>query len=95
MIVSVRNWVNMIAGISIVLALLDAITPNNSAGRFAGLCGSLILMFALVFPLKGFVFSEDDFVLRKYDSEIEEYVEHAVEENNNLKKSIIKNNTPE
>ncbi len=95
MIGAVRNWVSMIAGISIVLALLDAITPNNSAGRFAGLCGSLILMFALVFPLKGFVFSEDEFALRKYDSEIEEYAEHAVEENNNLKKSIIESKMPE
>ena len=95
MIASVRGWVASIAGISILMAMLDAITPNNSAGRFLGLCGSLILMFVVLSPLKGLGFIEDELTAWKYDFEIEEYVERAVEENNNLEKLIIENKISE
>ena len=95
MITSIRNWVVAIVVISIVLALFDAITPENSAGRFANLCGSLILTFVVISPIVDFNFSDDIFDRLEYNNSLIEYVEQRVQENNKLEVLIIEKQTTE
>lgn len=89
MIEAVKRWVSMITVISIILALVNSITPQNSAGKFAAMCGSLILTFALLSPIIGFRPSTEVFEMPEYKKMISEQVEWALKGNDELEKKIM------
>ena len=85
MISSLRDWISAISAISIIISLIDVITPENSAGKFVSLAGSLILTFVILSPIVNFNFAEIDFVGMDFHYGIEEQVNRVIENNEKLK----------
>lgn len=88
MISIIGRWISAIAGISIIVSLIDAITPENAAGKFASLAGSLILTFVILSPFTNFNLSQLNYDEIDFNYKVEEHVKMAIENNNNLRTTI-------
>ena len=88
----VKGFVGTVATVTMIMAIVSVVTPKNAPGRAAMLCGSILLMTALISPMKEFdpdLFSEYD---KKIESEIGMRAESMRQKSEKLKESIIEEN---
>ena len=70
-----QSWIGRICAASILVAVIGALVPKNSAGKIVCLIGAVIMIFVLVSPFKKF----DVLQLASYSHEYEEKLREKVE----------------
>ncbi len=88
----ISNWVRSIATVTMMMAAVTVLTPKNTAGRAAMLCGSILLTAVLVSPIKTFDIEAVSEYDRKFELEIEKRAEAISREGEKVKETIIEEN---
>lgn len=85
----ISSWVAGICAASLVVAVISAISPKNSAGRVCVMMASVMVMVALISPildLRGLSLLD---IGRDYERSIQRKIEETTEATERLKKDII------
>lgn len=85
----VKDWVGGICAVTIIVSVIKAVVPQNSAGRCVQLAGALVLIMAVISPFKSLSVSDIMKNDRGYELEFERQSRHLQEENENIQKEII------
>ena len=89
MIQGISLWVSGLCAASLVVAIISAVAPKNSAGRVCVMMASVLVLVALVSPILS---SGGISVLdtgRAYERTIRRKIEEAADKTERLKKDII------
>lgn len=84
-----RNWIGGICAAAIIVSVAKAIAPQNPAGRCVQLIGALVLILAVLSPLRSLSVSDIAEYDRRYAPEIEELSHDLQEENEKIQEDII------
>ncbi len=85
----ISSWVSGLCAASLVVAVISAISPKNSAGRVCVMMASIMVMVALISPildLRGLSLLD---IGRDYERSIRRKIEETTEATERLKKDII------
>ncbi len=85
----VKDWIGGICAVAIIVSVIKAIAPQNSAGRCVQLIGALVLILAVVSPFKSMSVSDIVKNDRSYELEFEKQSHNLQEENEKIQKQII------
>ena len=89
MIEYISGWVHSVSAVAMIMAIITVLTPKNTAGRTAMLCGSIILTAVLVSPIKAFDMEKVSEYDRDFKFEIEEKANAIVMTGEKMKEDII------
>lgn len=84
-----RNWIVAICAVSIICAIVQAIVPKNAVYGNVKMVSSLLLVCAMLSPLKKLDLSEFRAVSQKMNVEITDKTSAIDEENRKIKQNII------
>lgn len=87
-----RDWVVAIAAVTMIIAVVSAITPKNSAGRAVMLCGSVLMTVVLISPIKKLDVSALSEYSARFEKEVQYRAEQMSAQNEKLRKNIIEEN---
>lgn len=71
---AIKNWISGICAVSLMIAILKAILPDNFASKTFNMIASLVLIIAVVGPIKNLEFNAIEFEIAQRDENIEEKV---------------------
>lgn len=85
----VKDWIGGICAVAIIVSVIKAIAPQNSAGRCVQLVGALVLVMAVISPFKSLSVSDIMKNDRRYELEFDRQNNRLQEENEKIQKEII------
>ena len=89
MLDSINNWILGIVSAAVIVSIILSIVPKNSVSKIVQMIGGIIIILAIIAPIKGVKL--DDFTINslKYDKEFSGLKRNFDEENEKIKISII------
>lgn len=87
----IRTWITGITAASILIAVICAIVPKNATGGFVRAACAVVLIIAVLAPLKSFRVTDINFWNTQYHNEFNHKKEQLDQENQKMKSSIIEN----
>ena len=91
MMQGISSWVSGLCAMSLVVAIISAVSPKNSAGRVCVMMASVLVMVALVSPILNLREISLLDAGRSYERKIQRKIEETTEKAEKLKKDIIEN----
>ncbi len=91
----IRNWISAICAVSLMTAVLSAITPNGTPASIMRMSCAFLLVIVLVAPIKKIDFDNFSFLTYKMDEIVNEKTENAVRENEKINNDIIESSIRE
>lgn len=85
---AVKAWVVSVSAATMIVAVLNAIAPKNSAGKVIGFTGAVIIMSVLLSPVK----SLDSDMLKDYSDKYGAELERKMEDVSEEKEKLINDN---
>lgn len=75
----IKLWVASLSGVTLIMAVISAVIPKNTAGRVCVLLGEIALIATLISPLKGGLADEIPDMGALYKNEVREKTINATE----------------
>lgn len=75
----IKLWIASLSGVTLIMAVISAIIPKNTAGRVCMMLGEVALIATLISPIKGVLADEVPDVGEIYKNEVEEKTLAATE----------------
>ncbi len=85
---AVKGWVVSVSAATMIVAVLNAIAPKNSAGKVIAFTGAMVIMFVLLSPVK----SLDSDAFRDYSDKYGAELEWQIEDISEGKEKLINHN---
>lgn len=85
----IKNWVSGICTVSLMISVLKAILPKNTAGNTMNIISTLLIIVVVVAPIKKMDFNITEFEVSENDRILNEKVEKAVDGTEKLTDDII------
>lgn len=91
----IRNWISAICAISLMTAILSAVTPNGTTAGIMRLSCAFLLIIVLISPIRKIDFDYFSDLTIEMDDRVNEKIKSAVEENEKINNDIIENSIRE
>lgn len=86
-----KQWILSISAVSLIAAILGAITPNGTPSKIMKMCLAFLLVIVLISPIKKMDFDRFDLLTLEMESELNEKTESIALENEKISNDIIEN----
>ena len=84
-----NGWVVSIASVTMIMAVILAITPKNAPGKAVALCGSIILTVTVIAPLRNINVEKLSYLGEEYGAEIAERARNFQSTNEKIQLEVI------
>ncbi len=88
----VQNWVTSIATVTLIVSVVTALCPKNSAGRAVMLTACLVMTATLIAPISRIDASTLSDEMERYSYAAEKRSEELLREQENIQKKLIEEN---
>ncbi len=86
---AIKEWISGICAISLMIAILRSLLPESAVGKTFNIAASLLIVIALISPLKKIDLDEFKLNVAKSDRLVEEKVQQVTEENAKMADRLI------
>lgn len=85
----IKTWISGICAVSLMISILKSLLPESAVGKTFNVAASLIVILAIIMPIKKFDFDSFELVSLNYEKEISDKIEKAVDDNDKITDRII------